>query len=133
MWCLNCSAELDMLAKYCFECGKPTSTKCQYCLKILVKPDAKFCSDCGKSQGEMLQQVKKLKTEQTDSYKSLHGPSARMFHPYNGRQDFATSQTTKDLMNAKLSMTPKLLREMEEFAKNHPNMTDLELQQEFNK
>jgi hypothetical protein len=136
MWCSECSSELDLNAKYCFECGEPTQRKCEQCPAILAKPDAKYCSECGKQQiGKILTKKQKIEidllTKHADSYKSPHGPSARMFHPYNGRQDFATTQPTRDLMNAKVSMTPKLLNEMEQFSKDHPNMTDLELQQEF--
>jgi hypothetical protein len=97
---------------------------------MLSKPDAKFCSQCGKSQGYMPKLLpKKQKTE--DGYKSPHGPSARMFHPYNGRQDFTSVQPSQNLMDTKVVMTPLLQKEMEHFKSTHPNMTDLELQQEF--
>ncbi len=96
---------------------------------MLVKPDAKFCSHCGKSQGVMPKLLKKQKIE--DGYKSINGPSARMFHPYNGREDFDVTQPTQDLMKACVVMTPLLMKEMEEFSKDHPNRTHEELQQEF--
>jgi hypothetical protein len=54
-----------------------------------------------------------------------------MFHPYNGRQDFTNVEPSQNVMNAKVVMTPLLMKEMEHFKSTHPNMTDLELQQEF--
>jgi hypothetical protein len=118
MWCSECSTELDLNAKYCFECGEPTQRKCEQCPAMLVKPDAKYCSECGKQQiWKLLTKKPKLENDLSDSCKSPHRPSARMFHPYNGRQDFATTQDTQNVMNAKVSMIQ--------------NMTDLELQKEF--
>ena len=78
------------------------------------------------------QATKKLKPENPtvsneDSYKGFHGPSARMFHPFNGRDVFSTAAptyATPDIL-VNIKMTPRLRDVIEEW-KNEQRKTGTE-------
>jgi membrane protease subunit (stomatin/prohibitin family) len=46
MPCSNCSTQLAVGAKFCPECGTPTSKHCTNC-NASMTPGAKFCAECG--------------------------------------------------------------------------------------
>ncbi len=134
MLCKECGTTgIKITDKFCYHCGSKCKeeAKCSRCSSIL-NTDAKFCSDCGLSTvNESVQPIRKKQKAKEDSYKSEHGPSARMFHPHNGRHNFEPSSSNIDLRNIKVSITPRILKEMEIWKSQNPHASELEMQKEF--
>mmetsp|Transcript_27684 Transcript_27684/g.36968 ORF Transcript_27684/g.36968 Transcript_27684/m.36968 type:complete len:161 (-) Transcript_27684:60-542(-) len=53
-YCIFCATRLPASARFCSECGRPTSQppkpRCQGCGSELM-PGARFCADCGRPSG----------------------------------------------------------------------------------
>ena len=46
MYCRFCGKQIPDQAKFCPECGAPTSIVCSKC-GAKLNPNAKFCPECG--------------------------------------------------------------------------------------
>jgi hypothetical protein len=79
-------------------------------------------------------EVCKAAIKKIDNYNRKSPPpkfTARMFHPYNGRDNFETTASSKDLLHAKVRMTPLLLAEMETWKANNPRASIDQLEEHF--
>ncbi len=99
----------------CISCGKMGANSKSYCIKL----NGPLCPNC------VILMTKCIKCNETidlnSKCKKCYPPqrefTARMLHPYNGRMDFdfaKPSQQTEILLNANVSMSPKLKETIKE-------------------